>query len=320
MVRTAGILLALLGAAYGGYSLLRPGDPAPPLSSPGAVEPGGPGPGAGEEPRPGPGGKAPAGPEVEELIEQARAALERAGKATDRTVALEETDRARALLSRAYLREEGADRAGKLWEKVEELNRRILFTKKVRKGKSVLYRVEPGDILYNLCHRKFPKEFSARVAPGFLLWLNGLKDPRRLREGQLLKVPLEELSLRVSKHRFRLWVLLGGVCVKGFPVGIGADDSTPEGEFEIETKIIRPAWYNQVEGRKIPYGDPANPLGTRWLGFRDTPDAQGYGIHGTSDPSTVGKDVSRGCIRLKNRDVELLFEWVPRGTRVRIVP
>jgi lipoprotein-anchoring transpeptidase ErfK/SrfK len=55
------------------------------------------------------------------------------------------------------------------------------------------------------------------------------------------------------------------------------------------------------------------------MGFEETRDFTGYGIHGTQDPTSVGKESSAGCIRLRNEDVEDLFAWIPRGAGVTIV-
>ena len=54
-------------------------------------------------------------------------------------------------------------------------------------------------------------------------------------------------------------------------------------------------------------------LGTRRLNLGD-----GYGIHGTNKPETVGQAVSHGCVRMRNEDIERLFELVPVGTPVYI--
>ncbi len=58
-------------------------------------------------------------------------------------------------------------------------------------------------------------------------------------------------------------------------------------------------------------------FGTRFLGL-NVPWG-GYGIHGTNRPWSIGQFASHGCIRLRNKDIEELFEWVPVGTPVRIV-
>jgi len=63
-------------------------------------------------------------------------------------------------------------------------------------------------------------------------------------------------------------------------------------------------------------GGPGNPLGARAMYLGSTT----YRIHGTNDPSTIGKFVSSGCIRLTNEDVEDLFNRVTVGTRVVVMP
>ena len=88
------------------------------------------------------------------------------------------------------------------------------------------------------------------------------------------------------------------------------------GELIVEVKQENPDWYSQ--GRRVPFGDPENVLGTRWMGFEDSPGAMGYGIHGTDAPESIGKDESMGCVRMRNHEVEELFEVVPRGTVVSI--
>jgi len=65
----------------------------------------------------------------------------------------------------------------------------------------------------------------------------------------------------------------------------------------------------------VPPESPQNVLGTRWLGF----DLQGYGIHGTVEPETIGQQVTAGCVRMVNEQVEELYTIVPIGTKVKIV-
>lgn len=137
-----------------------------------------------------------------------------------------------------------------------------------------------------------------------------------LRIGQIIRVPSGKFEVVVSKGNHRLSLLLGGEFFAIFAVGTGRENSTPEGEFEIATKLIDPVWFSS-EG-PIPPGDSRNILGTRWMGFQD-PHAS-YGIHGTTQPETVGTASSSGCVRMLNSEVELLFDLLPRGTRVTVVP
>ncbi len=103
-----------------------------------------------------------------------------------------------------------------------------------------------------------------------------------------------------------------GSVVKVYPVAVGARRSpSPTGAFEIVSRVPKPTFYHP--GVVIPPG-PRNPLGTRWIGLN----RKGYGIHGTNEPRSIGKRVSHGCIRMRNRDVEELFEMVTVGDRVEL--
>ena len=78
-------------------------------------------------------------------------------------------------------------------------------------------------------------------------------------------------------------------------------------------KLVDPVWFNR--GVIVAPESPLNVLGSRWLGF-DTP---GYGISGTIDPSSIGKHITSGCIRMHNEDVEEVYMLVPVGTEISIV-
>ena len=85
------------------------------------------------------------------------------------------------------------------------------------------------------------------------------------------------------------------------------------GEFKITSRIENPPWY-RPDGKTIPYGDPENILGTHWLGLN----VPGYGIHGTWEPDSIGRQSSAGCIRLLNDDVAELYVMLPVDTPVTI--
>lgn len=93
------------------------------------------------------------------------------------------------------------------------------------------------------------------------------------------------------------------------------DDLTPEGLFTITVKAVDP-YYRKKD---IPGGSLENPLGSRWIGFdaRET-DGRMYGVHGTNNPSSIGKRVSQGCIRLKNEVIESLYPQIPLGTKILV--
>lgn len=110
----------------------------------------------------------------------------------------------------------------------------------------------------------------------------------------------------------KLALIEDGRVVKTYPVAVGAPASpSPAGEFTIAHRIAHPTYY--APGVIIPPGQ-ANPLGTRWLGL----DQRGYGIHGTNQPHSIGHRASHGCIRMRNHDMEELFELVQVGDAVEL--
>ena len=109
-----------------------------------------------------------------------------------------------------------------------------------------------------------------------------------------------------------LTLVENGAVVRTFPVAVGAPQSpSPVGTFTIVNRLTNPTYYRP--GKVIGPG-PSNPLGTRWLGL----DVKGYGIHGTDDPRSIGYARSHGCIRLRNQDVEQLFELLRPGDVVEL--
>jgi lipoprotein-anchoring transpeptidase ErfK/SrfK len=100
--------------------------------------------------------------------------------------------------------------------------------------------------------------------------------------------------------------------LRTFDIAVGAPQSpSPTGFFKIVNHIANPTWY--YKGKVVGPG-PANPVGTRWMGLS----AAGYGLHGTNVPSSIGKNASHGCIRLRNSDVEQLFEMLAVGDEVEL--
>ena len=110
----------------------------------------------------------------------------------------------------------------------------------------------------------------------------------------------------------RLVLIEGGVVVKTYTVAVGTPATpTPAGTFEVVTRVTNPAWYRP--GKVVPPG-PNNPLGPRWIGLS----RKGYGIHGTDSPRSIGRAKSHGCVRMRNADVEELFELVQVGDVVEL--
>jgi lipoprotein-anchoring transpeptidase ErfK/SrfK len=126
----------------------------------------------------------------------------------------------------------------------------------------------------------------------------------------------EGVHLEINLDTNILEVYLNNHVMYTFKVATGkVQKDTPIGTFKIVTKVVNP-WYLP---KNIAGGDSKNPLGTRWIGL-NVPDSNGYkyGIHGTNNPSSIGRYVSQGCIRMYNQDVEWLFQHIPKGTLVII--
>jgi len=143
--------------------------------------------------------------------------------------------------------------------------------------------------------------------------------------------PLRKLAATSAKaepviviHRGsnRLYLYNGVRLVRWFPVATGQPAwPTPLGHFEIVVKQVNPWWFPPTQdawaagAKPVPPG-PGNPLGTRWMGLS----APGVGIHGTSEPWSIGHSESHGCIRMQIPSAEWLFTRVRIGTPVFIVP
>jgi lipoprotein-anchoring transpeptidase ErfK/SrfK len=108
-----------------------------------------------------------------------------------------------------------------------------------------------------------------------------------------------------------------------YGVGVGREGFTWSGTEIVSRKAEWPDWIPPSEMiARQPYlprfvaGGPGNPLGARAMYLGESK----YRIHGTNDPTTIGKFVSSGCIRLTNTDVQDLYSRVSVGTKVIVLP
>ncbi len=103
----------------------------------------------------------------------------------------------------------------------------------------------------------------------------------------------------ISTSRHRLVLFEDNKVLKEYPIAVGKMVTpTPAGTYTILNKQT----------------NPGGPFGAFWMGLSKPH----YGIHGTNNPSSIGKDVSHGCIRMHNKDVLDLAKRVPIGTKVVI--
>jgi lipoprotein-anchoring transpeptidase ErfK/SrfK len=228
-----------------------------------------------------------------------------------------------ALLS-GHLSPANADAARK---SIASINETVVFSprKFANDEYGGVYLVQPGDRLKKIAENaEIPWEMLARI--------NSISDPTKLRSGVKLKIIKGPFNVVVNKKAFTMDLYLGStpgapgsMYVRSFPVGLGRDDSTPTGTWlvDVHHKIKDPTYYSTRGEGVIAATDPKNPLGHRWIGLTGVDGRavgqESYGIHGTIDPDSIGKQESMGCIRMHNEDVELVYDMVSEGKTTVIV-
>ncbi len=175
------------------------------------------------------------------------------------------------------------------------------------------YTIQAGDSLAEIANRY-------NIGPGWINYTNnrplpivGNRKASKIIRGQDLIIYPGQLISEVSVSETRMYLFYRDlVLVKTYPVGIGhpEESPTPRGTFRVIDKVVNPSWTPPGETQPIPYGDEDNILGTRWMEFGGEK-GDGYGVHGTTEPDTIGKQVSGGCIRMYNDDVEKLYDLFP---------
>ncbi len=199
---------------------------------------------------------------------------------------------------------DGTDAPDKVLDLLGEIDTKIIFTASPVPEK-VDYTINAGDSL-----GKLAQKFSTTVE---LIKKSNNLTRDIIRVGDRLRVYQGHFAVTVNKATNELRLTDNGKFFKRYRVGTGEYSKTPVGEFKVTTRIANPPWW-RADGKTIPYGDPANILGTHWLGI----DVPGYGIHGTWDTNSIGKQATAGCIRLLNDDVAELYTILPVGTAVVI--
>ena len=167
------------------------------------------------------------------------------------------------------------------------------------------YVVQQGDTLSEIAEQyKVPWRYLER--------LNRVSADR-VRAGAKLKVIRGPFGAVVDLSDFEITIHSHGYYVASYKIGIGQKgQSTPLGEFKIGEKLENPTYYPQGEP-VVSADDPSNPLGEYWLSIGD-----GYGIHGTIEPNSIGKAASKGCIRMLSADIEQVFDMLSEGSTVLI--
>ena len=228
---------------------------------------------------------------------------------------------ARRALSRALLSgsldEFESDRTR---EQLRALNDRLVFSPEIVENDpyTQAYIVQPNEFLSTIV-----KDQGLAVDWRFILRINGIREARNVRAGQRLKLISGPFHAVIDKSAYRLDLYLGRapnlVYVASYPVGLGEFNSTPTGLFQVRvnSKLIDPGWTNPRTRQYYASKDPQNPIGERWIGLQGVDehnrDLAGYGIHGTIQPESIGRQSSMGCIRMLPGDVEIVYEVLVEG-------
>jgi lipoprotein-anchoring transpeptidase ErfK/SrfK len=133
----------------------------------------------------------------------------------------------------------------------------------------------------------------------------------------VLKKAIASVSSRlvVDLSDAKVYSYWGNQLIATYPVAVGQPGwETPIGTFKIQQKLRNPVWQQPITGDLIRTG-PDNPLGNRWIGFWSD-GRHRIGFHGTNKEQLVGQAVSHGCLRMRNPDIQALYEQVTIGTAV----
>jgi L,D-transpeptidase ErfK/SrfK len=183
--------------------------------------------------------------------------------------------------------------------------------------------VEPGDTLLDIAFRNhLGFERVSRLNPGVDAWI---PDP-----GTVVHLPTRHVlpdvprkGLVVNVPEMQLYDFTRPNDVEIFALAIGDQmDPSLVGEFRVGRKREKPAWHvpKSILAEKpelppvVPPG-PDNPLGDHWMTIGST----SYGIHGTNNRWSIGREATHGCLRLYNDDIARLYARTPQGTPLRIV-
>ncbi|GJM25934.1 MAG: hypothetical protein DHS20C16_23490 [Phycisphaerae bacterium] len=169
------------------------------------------------------------------------------------------------------------------------------------------YTIQSGDSL-----EKVAKKYS--VTDDFLAAINGIANKNRIRAGQNIKVVHGPFHAKIDPATFSMDIYLKDTFVRHYKVGLGEHGSTPTGKWRVGDKLKNPTYHPPRGGKIVLADDPENPLGERWIkliGIEGEAVGQtSYGIHGTIEPDSIGRNKSMGCVRMHNEDVSEVFTYL----------
>ncbi len=168
--------------------------------------------------------------------------------------------------------------------------------------------VKPGETLQQIAQQyQVPWQLLAKI--------NGILPPYTVQPGEELKVVRGPFHAEVDLTRMQLTLFVDGGRYAGrFPIGVGQEIPPTPGEFAVVNKVENPQ-YVPADSQKPPIegGSPQNPLGRKLIQL-----SQNLAIHGTNDPSRIGRSAAVGCIALLPKDMDDVFDILSTDSKVVI--
>jgi len=189
------------------------------------------------------------------------------------------------------------------------MNSKIFQGSETIEGILAFHKVNYGENLTTIA-KKF------KVAPNRIVRINGLRNRNDIRANQTLRILKGNLRMVVDKRRFNMDVYLGDLFFAHYGVGLGRGNKTPETVTSLSRGMaMDPSYTDPVSFEVFPASHEKNPIGTRWMPLQI---GRGFGIHGTREPDSIGKESSNGCVRMLNADVEVIYDYAMTGDEVEI--
>ena len=225
---------------------------------------------------------------------------------------------ARQVLTRALAKGLPDQQARQARSRLIGIAEQTIFSSAVIDGDPLVRRhvVQPGETLGRIAKRY-------HITDNLIARINNIGNKNMIRVGQTLKVVVGPFHAVIDKKSFSMDLYVQDTLVHRYAVGLGVNDNTPTGDWVVGSKLTNPTYYPARGGKIVAADDPDNPLGEYWIALvgvgGDAVGQQRYGIHGTNEPDSIGKNMSLGCVRMHNEDVAEVYSMlVPRESTVRI--
>lgn len=191
----------------------------------------------------------------------------------------------------------------RLAERLNELNEYLVFSPNGKVRGAIYHTIQNGEKLTDVARKYNLDSWRSLVD------INKI-NPATLQAGMKIKILPGRVFILINKRDFTLSWYLDGIFIRRYRCATGAvETETPPGRYEICKIEANPDWRDPKTGKTYKFGEPGHLIGSRWMAMRGE-GTNGLGIHGTTNPESMGKKASNGCIRLLKKDVEELYGFV----------